>query len=111
MIQFTKEKKRRSLNMLKTHVRPSRDLRNNYADVVKTLEQHDHIIITNNGRGESVLISMESYADYEKYVHERYIYNELQKSKALLDDPNVELIPHEDAMERLRKQREARTYV
>ena len=93
--------------MLKTHVRPSRDLRNHYSDVVKTLGDHDHIIITNNGRGESVLISMDMYAEFEKFLHEQYIYNELQKSKALLGDPNVKLILHEEVMLEMNKILEA----
>ena len=97
--------------MLKTHIRPSRDLRNNYADIVKTLDQHDHVIITNNGRGESVLINMETYAKFEEFLHHQFIYNELQKSKTLLNDPDVNLIPHEEAMQLLKKQREARANV
>jgi len=97
--------------MLKTHVRPARDLRNNYPDVVRTLEEHDHVIITNNGRGESVLISMDVYAEFEKFVHEQYIYNELQKSKVSLYDPNVKLTPHSEVMAELELRREARSRV
>lgn len=105
------ENETRKLDMLKTHIRPSRDLRNNYADIVKTLDQHDHVIITNNGRGESVLINMETYAKFEEFLHHQFIYNELQKSKTLLNDPDVNLIPHEEAMQLLKKQREARANV
>ena len=54
--------------MPKTQVRPSRDLRNHYADIVNSLKMHDHIIITNNGVGESVLIN---YGDYAKYADNR----------------------------------------
>ena len=68
--------------MLNTQVRPARDLRNNYADIVKSLKQHDHIIITNNGVGESVLINIDDYKKYEEFLHYRFIYDELQKSKA-----------------------------
>jgi prevent-host-death family protein len=75
--------------MLKTHVRPARDLRNHYADIVKTLKQHDHVIITNNGVGESVLIDIKDYAKYEEFLHHRFIYDELQKSKESVRDPNV----------------------
>ena len=82
--------------MLKTQVRPSRDLRNNYADIVKSLDQHDHIIITNNGVGESVLIGIEDYAKYEEFLHRRFIYEELQKSKAEANDPNTKLHDAED---------------
>jgi len=77
--------------MSKTIVRPSRDLRNNYADVVSSLKQNNHIIITNNGVGESVLIGIDEYEDYEEYLHRRFVYNELQQSKASLDDPNVNM--------------------
>jgi len=97
--------------MLKAQVRPSRDLRNNYADVMKTLDQHEYVIITNQGRGDSVLIDMDHFAKYQQALHNEYIYNELQKSKALLDDPNVELTPHDEVMTRLRERREARKHV
>ena len=90
--------------MLKTHVRPSSDLQNNYAEIVKTLADNDHVIITNNGKRESVLISMTDYAEYEKFLHEQYIYNELQKSKeAYLNDPNAKLHDAEDVFDRIEK--------
>jgi len=78
--------------MSKTHVRPSRDLRNNYADIVKVLKEHDHIIITNKGVGEAVLISFDDYAKYEEYLHNRYIYDELQKSKEKSKEPGIKLL-------------------
>ena len=45
--------------MMQTFVRPSRDLRNHYAEISDMLKDHDHVIITNHGRGESVLINIE----------------------------------------------------
>ena len=97
--------------MVQAQIRPSRDLRNNYPDVVKTVKQHDFAVITNNGVGELVAISMEDFADYQEYRHQRYIYDELQKSKAKLADPNTKLIPQEEAMRLLKEQREARKRV
>jgi prevent-host-death family protein len=94
--------------MSKTHIRPSRELRNNYADIVKSLKQHDHVIITNNGVGESVLISIDDYAQYEEYLHRRFIYEELQKSKAKATDPNVELHDAIDVFAGLEQRLEAR---
>ena len=44
--------------MMQTFVRPSRDLRNHYAEISEMLKDHDHVIITNHGRGESVLIKL-----------------------------------------------------
>jgi len=97
--------------MPKTQVRPSRDLRNNYADIVRSLKQHDHIIITNNGVGESVLIDIRDYAQYEEFLHRRFIYEQLQKSKALVDDADIKLLSHDDVMANLIRQREAREHV
>jgi PHD/YefM family antitoxin component YafN of YafNO toxin-antitoxin module len=75
--------------MAKTQVRPARDLRNNYADVARMLKEHDHVIITNNGVGESVLINFEDYAKYESFLHQQFVYDELRKSKAKMSDPNA----------------------
>ncbi|MDR2569550.1 MAG: type II toxin-antitoxin system Phd/YefM family antitoxin [Oscillospiraceae bacterium] len=94
--------------MSRTHVRPTRDLRNNYAEIVRLLEQHDHVIITNNGVGESVLIKMEDYAKYEEYLHQQFIYDELQKSKAEAADPNTVRIPAEEVFSKIFKRLEER---
>ena len=75
--------------MLETCTRPASDLRDNYQDVVQTLKERDYVILTNNGVEESVLISMDMYEQCEKLLYDRYIYNELQKSKAALNDPNT----------------------
>ena len=81
--------------MLKTHVRPSRDLRNHYADMVKALKEHDHIIITNNGVGEAVLIAFDDYAKYEEFLHYRFIFDELQKSNEESRKPDIKLLSAE----------------
>ena len=90
--------------MPKTQVRPSRDLRNHYADIVKSLKAHNHIIITNNGVGEAVLIGYEDYAKYEEYLHRRFIYEALQKSKTELSDHEVELLDATEVFARIYKQ-------
>jgi len=90
--------------MPKTQVRPSRDLRNHYADIVKSLKEHDHIIITNNGIGEAVIIGYENYAKYEEFLHRRFIYEELQKSKTVVNDPDVELLDATEMFARIHKQ-------
>ena len=46
--------------MMQTFVRPSRDLRNHYAEISGIIKEHNHVIITNQGRGESVLINIET---------------------------------------------------
>jgi len=98
--------------MVKAQIRPSRDLRNNYADVMNTLDQHDYIVITNQGRGNAVYCDQDYFAELQDLAHQQYIYNELQKSKALLlENPDIELVPHEEVMTRLRARREARNRV
>ena len=46
------------------------------------LKDHDHVIITNHGRGESVLINIEDYAKYEEFLHQRYVAEELAKQNS-----------------------------
>ncbi len=67
--------------MMQTFVRPSRDLRNHYAEIADMTKNHNHVIITNQGRGESVLINIEDYAKYEEFLHQRYVAEELAKSQ------------------------------
>jgi len=76
--------------MMQTFVRPSRDLRNHYAEISEMLKDHDHVIITNHGRGESVLINIEDYAKYEEFLHQRYVAEELAKAKQQAADPDVD---------------------
>ena len=89
--------------MLKTHVRPSRDLRNNYAELAGIVKDHDQVIITNNGRGEAVLIGMEEYSQYEEFMHRRYVAEELAKAKAQAEDPATRWEGHDAVWGNLRE--------
>ena len=95
--------------MLNTKVRPSRDLRNNYADVIKTLKEHDHIIITNNGVGEAVLINIEDFAKYEEFLHYRFIYEQLQKSKEKSNQPDTKLLSMDAVFTNINKRLDGRS--
>ena len=90
--------------MMQTHVRPSRDLRNHYAEIADMLKNHDHVIITNNGRGESVLINIEDCAKYEEFLHQRYVAEELAKARQQAAKPDTEWVNHENVWEGLREQ-------
>ena len=90
--------------MMQTFVRPSRDLRNHYAEISDMLKNHDHVIITNHGRGESVLINIEDYAKYEEFLHQRYVAEELAKAKQQAADPNTQWADHEIVWETLHEQ-------
>jgi prevent-host-death family protein len=90
--------------MLKTYVRPSRDLRNSYSKIAKIVKQHDHVIITNNGRGESVLIGIDDYAQYEEFLHSRYIAEELEKAKAQAIGSNIQWKNHDELWKEIRSE-------
>lgn len=92
--------------MLQTFVRPSRDLRNNYAEIAKIVKDHNQVIITNNGKGDSVLISMEDYAKYEEYLHWRYVQEELAKAKQQAADPTTQWQDHDDVWRRVKEKYE-----
>lgn len=92
--------------MLQTFVRPSRDLRNNYAEISKIVKNHNQVIITNNGKGDSVLISMEDYAKYEEYLHWRYVQEELAKAKQQVADPTTQWQDHDDVWRRVKEKYE-----
>ncbi|OLA32027.1 MAG: hypothetical protein BHW27_07400 [Faecalibacterium prausnitzii] len=89
--------------MMQTFVRPSRDLRNHYAEISEMLKDHDHVIITNHGRGESVLINIEDYAKYEEFLHQRYVAKALAKAKQQAADPDTQWADHESVWETLGK--------
>lgn len=88
--------------MLKTFVRPSRDLRNKYSELAKIVNQHNQVIITNNGKGEAVLIGIDEYAEYEKFLHRRYIEEELAQAKEMASDPDTKWLSHNEVWEKLR---------
>ena len=83
----------------KTHVRPVRDIRNNYAELDRIVNDHDHMIITNNGRGTSVLIGIEEYSLYEEFLHKLYIKQKLDEAEASAADPDTVWLSEEEFWE------------
>ena len=73
--------------MFNTHVKAVRDLRNNYPEVAKIIKNRDHVIITNNGKSESVLIPYEQLEKYQEFLHIQYINEKLAEAEALEKDP------------------------
>ena len=82
--------------MLNTHVRPVRDLRNNYPELANIVKENDHVIITNNGKSEAVLISIDSFKKYEEFLHYRYIDEKLAEAEAEAADPNTKWLSEEE---------------
>ena len=75
--------------MLKVHVRPSRDLRNKYAELTGIIKERDQVVITNNGRGEAVLIGIDEYADFQEFAHRRYVKEKLAEAKEYAGRPDA----------------------
>jgi len=74
--------------MFTAHVKAVRDLRNNYSDLAKIIKNRDHIIITNNGKSESVLIPYDEFDKYTEFLHIRYVQEKLIEAETIADDPN-----------------------
>ena len=81
---------------MNVQVRPSRDLRNKYHEISKLVKGHSPVIITNNGKGDAVLISIEDYAGYERYSYEKYIVAELARRKEIAKNPDVKWYDHDE---------------
>ena len=75
--------------MFSTYARPSRDLRTHYADIIRELQEHNQILITNNGRGEAVLIGVDDYAAYEEFLHVRYVKKKLAEAEREAQNPDA----------------------
>ena len=82
--------------MLNVYVRPVRDLRNNYPELADIIKNNDQVIITNNGKGEAVLINIEEYAAFEEYTHKRYVATKLAEAEAAAANPDAKRLSHED---------------
>jgi len=73
--------------MFSTHVKAVRDLRNNYPEVAKIVKNRDHVIITNNGKSEAVLISFDEFEKYQEFLHIRYVKEKLAEAESIADNP------------------------
>ena len=73
--------------MFMTHIKAVRDLRNNYPEVASIIKNHDHVIITNNGKSEAVLISYDEFEKYQEFLHILYVKEKLAEAEAISGNP------------------------
>ena len=60
-------------------IRPLSELRNNFADITRTIEETQQpVILTKHGRGKLVCMS---YEDYEKRAFQREIFDKLREAE------------------------------
>ena len=93
--------------MNNTHVRPSRDLRNHYAELSQLTKENNHVIITNNGKGDAVLIGFEEYKNYQEYLYNHYVEQKLAEAEKYAKRPDAVWHSEEDVMAMLRSDDEA----
>ncbi len=67
--------------MFATQIRPVTDLRNRYPEVESDLE-HGPVVLTKNGYGASVLVSIEMY---DKLMARQAIYESIARSESEID--------------------------
>ena len=84
--------------MYNLHVRPARELRNNFSEISKLNQQHDAVILTNRGKGVHVLLSFDEFSAYEEFRHNRYL---LAKVKEVEADPDTRLRSHDEVWQAL----------
>ncbi len=88
--------------MLNTHVRPSRELRNNYPELKKLVQDRDHVVITSRGKGDMVLIGMDEFAEFEQYRYKKYIKEALDEAKEYAKRPDAERLTLDEVFEDIR---------
>ena len=91
--------------LFNTHVKAVRDLRNNYPEVAKIIKNRDHVIITNNGKSEAVIIPYEQLKDYQNYLYDKYVEEKLAEAEALEDNPD-NWLSIDEFMENIKKWRQ-----
>jgi prevent-host-death family protein len=85
------------IEMYETHIRPARDLRNNFPEISRLVARKDQVIITKHGRGDMVLIDYDEFKSYENYLREQYIASELRKDAIEMEKPDAEYYSVEEA--------------
>lgn len=91
--------------MYSVQVRPSRDLRNKYAEISSIVKLQNPVVITKNGKGDAVLISMEEYAKYEEYAHRAYVAEKLAETERDALDPSMKRYSHDEIWNKIMMQR------
>jgi PHD/YefM family antitoxin component YafN of YafNO toxin-antitoxin module len=97
------------INMSELSIRPSRDIRTNYAEISELCKQHP-VAITVNGREDTVVMSHEQYMEQQNRIEELEacirFYTELARSEEDKQEGRYRSI--DDAFEQLREKLKSR---
>ena len=89
--------------MYNTHARSVRELRNNYPELARLANNHNQVIITNNGRAEAVLLGIEDFHAYEEFLHARHVAEMLKEAETQAAAPNTQWLTHDEVFVKLNK--------
>ena len=82
-----------------SEIRPVSDLRNNFAEISRTVhERREPVILTKNGYGDMVVMS---YEEYQNIQYEMMIMRELRAAE-LESETTTERINHDQVMSDIR---------
>lgn len=82
-----------------SQIRPVSDLRNNFADISRTVhETRNPVILTKNGYGDMVVMS---YEEYERIQYEMGVTRELRAAE-MESESTTTRYAHEDVMAEIR---------
>lgn len=83
-----------------SQIRPVSDLRNNFADISRTVhETKSPVILTKNGYGDMVVMS---YEEYQSIQYEMDVTRELRAAE-LEGETTTKRFTHEEVMDSIRK--------
>lgn len=80
-------------------IRPVSDLRNKFPDIEKAVQSNGHVVLTKNGYGSMVVLSIE---EYSRLVNSLEMALD-EAEKMAMDDPKR--LTHEEFFGKLRKQK------
>ena len=84
--------------MYKMHVRPERELRNNFSEIAKLNDDNDAIVLTNRGKASRVLLNVSEFDEYEEFRHNRYLVAKIKEAE---EDTDTRLRTHEEIWQSL----------
>lgn len=90
--------------MFEIHRRPSRELRNNYAELSQIVKDHNDVVITNKGEVDAVLVNPVDWEEFKQYRYHQYVVNKLREVEAVEDEPGTWL-SEEEFWKQLRESR------
>ncbi len=88
--------------MYDIYARPVRELRNNYTELAKMTKEHHHIIVTNNGKDETVLMGIDDYNKCREFLFTQYILQELELAGAEADASSTHWLSQTEVFEKFR---------